>query len=134
MKIEGNMNEVKDIMALPSGAYNVTVLQEPKLIASKEKKTPGIEFTLTFTDPGTEIAPGVARTMRHTVYRSAAMGWQHPGMKEVCVAFGVPMENPDTIEFVNRSCRVAISTVPYEDRRTKEAKVRNEIDVLSPLV
>ena len=134
MKIDGNMNDVKDIAALASGTYAVTILQEPKSVLSKEKKTPGIEFILTFTDPGTEIAPGVARTMKHTIYRSSAMGFQHPGMKEVCVAFGVSLDNPDTIEFVNKSARAAVSCAPYEDRRTKEAKVRNEVDYLSPLV
>lgn len=130
MKIDANLNDVKDIESLPSGTYEVVILKEPKLITSKEKKTPGIEVELTLTDPGTEIAPGVARTLRHTVYRSERMGWQHVGMKELCEAFGVSMENPDTAEFVNTSGRVALSLEPFIDKRSGEAKTRNKIDYL----
>lgn len=130
MKIEANLNEVKDIDSLPSGTYEVTILKEPKMITSKEKKTPGIEMELTFTDPGTELAPGVARTIRHTVWRSEKFGWQHPGMKEACAAFGVSMTDPDTAEFVGGVGRVALSLEPYVDKRSGEAKSRNKVDYL----
>lgn len=130
MQIDADLNEVKDIEALPSGVYSAVILVEPKLVASKEKKTPGIEFEFTLTDPGTEIAPGVARTFRHTVYKSEKFGWQHPGMKEICEACGVSMTRPDTIEFVNTSLNIALSQEPYVDKRSGESKNRNKIDYL----
>lgn len=130
MLIDANLNDVKDIEALPSGTYSCVVLKEPKLIESKEKKTPGIEFELTFTDPGTEIAPGVSRTMRHTVWKSERLGWQHPGMKEVCEACGVSMNNPDTAEFVNTTLNVSIETDSYVDKRSGEHKLRNKVAYL----
>jgi len=129
-KIDANLNEVKEIEALPTGIYSVVILKEPQFITSKEKKTPGIEYELTFTDPGTEIAPGVARVMRHTVWKSAAQGWQHIGMKNMCEACGVSMENPDTVEFVNVSLKVALTQEPYIERRSGETKLRNQIDYL----
>jgi hypothetical protein len=130
MKIDANLNEVKEIEALPSGIYQAVILTEPRAILSREKKTPGIEFELTFTDPGTEIAPGVARTMRHTVYRSEKLGWQHIGMKEICEAAGVSLENPDTADFINRTINVAVTTEPYVDKRSGENKIFNKIDYL----
>ncbi len=130
MQIDADLNEVKDIEALPSGTYQVIILKEPKLIASKEKKTPGIEFELTFTDAGTEYAPGVSRTMRHTVWKSEKFGWQHPGMKEVCEACGVSMNNPDTAEFVNQTLHVSVGAEPYLEKRSGETKLRNKIEYL----
>ncbi len=130
MQIDADLNEVKDIEALPLGVYSAVILVEPKLIASKEKKTPGIEFEFTFTDPGTEIAPGVARTMRHTVWKSEKFGWQHPGMKEVCEACGVSMTRPDTVEFVNATLHVSISCEAYKDKRSGEDRLRNKIEYL----
>jgi hypothetical protein len=133
MRIDANLNEVKEIEALPSNVYSAVIISEPKAVVSREKKTPGIEFELTLTDPGTELVPGVARTIRHTVYRSERMGWQHVGMKQICEACRVSMENPDTAEFVNVQLRVALGQEPYEDRRTKETKVRNVIEHLLPI-
>ena len=130
MLIDANLNEVKDIEALPTGIYNCVILKEPKLIESREKKTPGIEFELTFTDAGTEIAPGVTRTMRHTVWKSERFGWQHPGMKEVCEACGVSMNNPDTAEFVNATLNASVEQESYEDKRSGALKTRNKIAYL----
>ena len=130
MLIDANLNDVKDIEALPTGIYNCVILKEPKLIESREKKTPGIEFELTFTDAGTEIAPGVTRTMRHTVWKSERFGWQHPGMKEVCEACGVSMNNPDTAEFVNTTLNASVEQDSYEDKRSGELKTRNKIAYL----
>lgn len=130
MLIEADLNEVKDYPTLDSGIYDAVVLEEPKLIQSREKKTPGLEFTLTLTTPGTEVAPGVARTFRHTVWKSEKHGWQHIGMKEVCEAMGVSMTNPDTAEFVNVPFKVAITGEPYIDKRTSESRVRNKVEYL----
>lgn len=130
MLIDANLNDVKDIEALPTGIYNCVILKEPKLIESREKKTPGIEFELTFTDAGTEIAPGVTRTMRYTVWKSERFGWQHPGMKEVCEACGVSMNNPDTAEFVNTTLNASVEQDSYEDKRSGELKTRNKIAYL----
>lgn len=130
MQIDANLNEVKDIEALPTNVYSCVILKEPKLMESREKKTPGIEFELTFTDPGTELAPGVARTMRHTVWKSEKFGWQHPGMKEVCEACGVSMLNPDTAEFVNATLHASVEQESYVEKRSGESKVRNKIAYL----
>lgn len=130
MLIDADLNEVKDLPSLDSGVYNAVCLEEPKLIQSREKKTPGLEFTITLTDPGTELAPGVARTMRHTVWKSDKFGWQHIGMKEVCEAMSVNLVNPDTAEFVNVPFKVALSSEPYIDKRTGEPRTRNKIDYL----
>lgn len=130
MKIEADLNEVKDFPTLESGVYEAVCLQEPKQVTSREKKTPGLEFEITLTDPGTEIAPGVARTFRHTIYKSERLGWQHVGLKEVCEAMGVSMVNPDTAEFVNVPFKVAITVEPYVEKRSGETKTRNKIDYL----
>lgn len=130
MLIEADLNEVKDYPALDSGVYDAVCLEEPKLVTSAVKKTPGLEFTVTLTEPGTELAPGVARTFRHTVYKSEKSGWQHIGMKEVCEAMEVSMKNPDTAEFVNVPFKVAVTSEPYIDKRSGESKIRNKIDYL----
>lgn len=128
MLIDANLNEVKDIEALPSGVYEVVILKEPKLIESNVKHTPGLEFELTFTDPATELSPGVARTQRHTVWKSEKFGWQHPGMKAMCEATGVSLEQPDTADFVNCVLQVAITSKPGTNRNTGEPRVFNEVD------
>lgn len=127
MKIEANLNNVKDIENLPIGVYNVCIMQEPKFVVSSQKKTPGLEFEYTFMDPGTELAPGVPRTMRDTIYRSEKFGWEHFRIKEVCEAAGVALENPDTADFVSVALKLAINQEPYEDKH-KTPKVRNIID------
>lgn len=127
MKIDANLNNVKELETLPTSTYNAIVLKEPKAVVSSQKKTPGIEFEFTLTDPGTELAPGVPRTMTHTVYRSEKSGWEHFKMKELCEACGVSLEDPDTIDFVNTTLKLAISEEPYEDRH-KQPRVRNVID------
>ena len=127
MKIDANLNNVKEIETLHTGAYGATILTEPKGVISSQKKTPGIEFVFTFTDVGTEIAPGVPRTITHTIYRSEKSGWEHFKMKELCEACGVPLENPDTADFVNATLKLAISEEPYKSKHGED-KVRNQID------
>jgi hypothetical protein len=127
MKIDANLNNVKELDSLPTSAYSATVLKEPKAVVSSQKKTPGIEFEFTLTDVGTELAPGVPRTITHTVYRSEKSGWEHFKMKELCEACGVPLENPDTADFVNTTLKLAISQEPYKDRHGLD-KTRNVID------
>jgi hypothetical protein len=126
MKIDGNMNNVKELVNLPTGTYSAIILTEPKAIVSSQKKTPGIEFNFTLTDTGTEIAPGVPRTLQHTIYRSEKSGWEHFKMKEICEACGAPMENPDTADFVNASLKLAIEEEPYKNKHGED-KVRNQI-------
>lgn len=128
MLIDANLNEVKDIEALPSGIYEMVILQEPKLIESTVKHTPGLEFQLTFTDPATELSPGVARTIRHTVWKSKDFGWQHPGMKAMCEACGVSLESPDTADFVNTVLKAAIAQKPGVNKNTGEPRVYNEVE------
>ena len=127
MKIDANLNNVKELDSLATSTYGAIILKEPKAVISSQKKTPGIEFEFTLTDVGTEIAPGVPRTMIHTVYRSEKSGWEHFKMKELCEACGVPLENPDTADFVNATLKLAISQEPYKDRHGVD-KVRNVID------
>ena len=127
MRIEGNLNNVKEIETLPGGVYSCFIASEPKFVESKVKKTPGIEFEFKLVDPGTEIAPGVARTIRHTIYKSAEMGWEHFKMKEICVACGVSLENPDTADFLNTNLKLAVAVESYEDKN-KELKTRNQIE------
>ena len=125
MRIDADLNKVKEIEALPGSVYSVFISSEPKMVVSKEKKTPGIEFEFKFTDPGTEIAPGVPRTMRHTIWKSAEMGWEHFKMKEICTACGVDLVNPDTADFVNATLKVAVEQTTFESRG--ERRVGNEI-------
>lgn len=132
MKIEANLENVKEIETLPGGVYSAFVSGEPKFIESKEKKTPGLDFTFKLTDPGTEIAPGVPRTIRHTIWKSAEMGWEHFRMKEVCEACGVPLSNPDTEMFVNVPLRLALAIETFEDKRTKEPRTKNVIEHFMP--
>jgi len=132
MQIDANLNEVKDIECLESGVYEVTILKEPKLIESAVKKTPGIEFELSFTDPTTELSPGVSRTIRHTVWKSEKFGWQHPGMKAICEAAVVPLENPDTSDFVGSVFNVTLSQKPGVNKHTGEPRVYNEIEHVLP--
>ena len=127
MKIEANLNNVKEVEKLPSGTYSVVILTEPKPVTSSQKKTPGIEFTFTFTDPGTEVAPGVPRTMEDTIYKSEKTGWEHFRIKEICQACGVAMENPDTADFINKSLKLAISQETFKDRKGED-RVKNVID------
>lgn len=128
MRIEANLSNVKEIETLPGGVYSAFIAEEPKFTESKEKKTPGLQLSFKLTDPGTEIAPGVPRTMRHTVWKSGEMGWEHFKMKELCEACGVSLENPDTADFVGANLRLAVSVESYEDPRTHEPKMRNQID------
>lgn len=127
MKIEANLNNVKELESLPIGTYSASILKEPKAVVSTQKKTPGIEFEFTLHDIGTELAPGVPRTITHTVYRSEKSGWEHFKMKELCEACGVSLENPDTADFVNTNLKLAISQEPYKDRHGTD-KTRNAID------
>ena len=53
MRIEGNLNNVKEIETLPGGVYSCFIAREPKFEESKLKKTPGIEFEFKLVDPGT---------------------------------------------------------------------------------
>lgn len=124
--IDADLNEVKEIEALPSGIYSATILKEPILGESSQKKTPQLEFELTITDPGTEIAPGVARTIRHRVYKSDKLGWAHIGMKQICEACGVSLERPDTADFVNTELMVALAQEPYVSK-AGVSKIRNEV-------
>jgi hypothetical protein len=124
--IDADLNEVHEIEALPSAVYDAVILKEPILIESKNKKTPGLEFELTITDPGTEVAPGVARTIRHTVWKSDRLGWATISMKQMCEATGVSMTRPDTSEFVNQELKVALSQEPYVSRGGV-GKVKNEV-------
>jgi len=128
MLIDADLNEVKDVESLGSGVYEVTILKEPKLIKSSVKGTEGLEFELSFIDPATELAPGVARTIRHTVWKSEKFGWQHPGMKAMCEACAVSLTNPDTADFVGTVLNVAIITKPGVNRHTGEPRVFNEVD------
>jgi hypothetical protein len=127
MRIEANLNNVKEIEALPGGVYSAFIPEEPKLIESKEKKTPGLQFTFKLTDPGTEIAPGVPRTIKHTIWKSAEMGWEHFRMREVCEACGVALENPDTADFVGANLKLAIAVESYESSNG-EPRTRNVVD------
>lgn len=128
MRIDANLTNVKEIETLPGGVYSAFVAEEPKFIESKEKKTPGLAFVFKLTDPGTEIAPGVPRALKHTVWKSAEMGWEHFKMKELCEACGVALENPDTADFIGVALRLAVAVETYEDPRTKEPRTRNQID------
>lgn len=127
MKINANLNNVRELDSLPTGTYSAMILTEPKAVISSQKKTPGIEFLFTLMDTGTEIAPGVPRTLQHTIYKSEKSGWEHFKMKEICEACSAPMENPDTADFVNASLKLAVSQEPYKDRHGQD-KVRNVID------
>lgn len=127
MKIDANLDNVKEIETLPGGVYSAFISGEPKCIESKQKGTPGIEFIFKLTDPGTEIAPGVPRTIRHTIWKSAEMGWEHFKMKEICEACGVPMLNPDTEMFVNATVKLALATETFEDK-TGKARTKNVIE------
>jgi hypothetical protein len=127
MKIDANLNNVKEIETLPGGTYSAIILKEPKFIVSSQKKTPGIEIEFTLTDSGTELAPGVPRTITHIIYRSEKTGWEHFKIKELCEATGAPMENPDTADFVNASLKLAIAQEPYTDKHG-QPKTRNVVD------
>lgn len=126
--IDANLNDVKDIETLPGGVYSAFVVEEPKFIESSQKKTPGLDFKFKLMDPGTEIAPGVPRIIRHTVWKSAEMGWQHFRMKEVCEACGVSLENPDTADFVGATLKLALAIETFKDSRTGEDKTKNVVD------
>lgn len=127
MKIDGNLNNVKDIETLPGNVYSAFIAEEPKFIESKEKKTPGLEFTFKLIDPGTEIAPGVPRQLKHTIWKSAELGWEHFKMKEICTACGVGLDNPDTADFVGANLKLAVAVETYEDRH-KQPRSRNVVD------
>jgi hypothetical protein len=127
MKIDANLNNVKEIETLPGSVYSAFVASEPKFIESSQKKTPGLLFEFKLTDPGTEIGPGIPRTIRHTIWKSAEMGWEHFKMKELCEACGVSMENPDTADFVNTNLKLAVGIETYEDKN-KEMKTKNQIE------
>jgi hypothetical protein len=127
MKIDANLTNVKELEVLPAGTYNAIILTEPKFVVSAQKKTPGIEYEFTFTDSGTELAPGVPRTMKSTIYKSEKAGWEHFKVKEICEAVGAPLTNPDTADFVNGVLKLAISQEPYTDKHGKD-RVRNNID------
>lgn len=127
MKIEANFNNVKELELLPVGVYSAMVLVEPKPVISSQKKTPGIEFEFTLMDSGTEIAPGVPRTLRDTIYKSEKFGWEHFRMKEICEACGVALENPDTADFVNTTLKLAITHEPYTDKHM-QPKIKVNID------
>jgi hypothetical protein len=127
VRIDANLTNVKDIETLPGNVYSAFVAEEPKFIESSNKKTPGLAFVFKLTDPGTEIAPGVPRTLRHTVWKSADMGWEHFKMKELCDACRVSLENPDTADFVGANLKLAVAIESYPDRNG-EARTRNIID------
>jgi len=127
MKIDANLANVKDIESLSTGTYSAIILKEPIAVVSSQKKTPGIEFEFTLTDSGTEFAPGVPRTVKHTIYKSEKSGWEHFKMKEICEACSVALENPDTVDFVNQPIKLAISEEPYKDRHGND-RTRNVID------
>ena len=127
MRIDANLNNVKELGALSTGTYSAIILKEPKMVVSSQKKTPGIEFEFTLTDSGTELAPGVPRTLTHTIYRSEKSGWEHFKMKEICEATGVSLENPDTVDFMNQPIKLAISEEPYKNKHGED-KTRNSID------
>ena len=130
MLIDANLSEVKEIEALPSGIYSAIILKEPVLGESSQKKTPQLEFELTITDPGTEIAPGVARTITHKVYKSEKLGWAHIGMKQICKACGVPEDRPDTADFVNTELMVALTQEPYVTKSGVHKVVNNVAELL----
>jgi hypothetical protein len=132
MRIDADLTQVKEIENLPSGTYSVRCVSEPKIIESKEKKTPGIQLAIVFTDPGTEIAPGVPRLWednRTTLWKSREMGWQHFKVKEACEAFGVPFDEKgfDTEHFLNAEAKIAVSLNGYTTGDGKTG-MRNEID------
>lgn len=128
-RVQCNLHEVKEIENLPVGTYSVRVTEEPKLVESKQKRTPGIEFNGVYTDPGTEIAPGTPRKFRDTVYKSAELGWQHFRVKEICEAFGVGFDTEgfDTADFVNAECKVAVGQESYT-KQNGESAIRNSIE------
>ena len=126
MRIDADLNEVKDIEVLPGGLYEAQISQEPKFVESSKQKTPGLEFVFKLLDPATEISPGVQRTLRHTIYKSKDYGWQHFKMKEICEACSVTLDNPDTEEFVGAVLKLAISQETF--KHNGEDKVKNVID------
>ncbi|UOF78564.1 hypothetical protein [Caudoviricetes sp.] len=131
MKIECNLNDVKEIELLPTGTYSIRCVKEPHVTESKTKKTPGLCVPIVFLDPGTEIAPGVPRVwddFKTTVYKSAELGWNHFKIKEVCEAFGVPFDETgfDTDHFVNAEAKLSVVRETYTDGAT--VKMRNSID------
>ena len=127
MRIEANLNNVKDVETLPGGVYSAFISAEPTLIVSNVKKTPGLLIEFKLTDPGTEIGPGIPRTIRHTVWKSAEMGWEHFKMKELCEACGVTMDNPDTADFVNVNLKLAIGVDTFTNKNS-EMQTKNQVE------
>ena len=131
MKIEANLENVKEIETLPGNVYSAFISGEPKFIESSKQKTPGLDFVFKLTDPGTEIASGIPRTIRHTIWKSAEMGWEHFKTKEICEACGVPLQDPDTEMFVGATLKLALAIETFTDKSGKE-RTKNVVDHFLP--
>ena len=132
MRIECNLNDVKEIEVLPSNVYSVRCIAVPENVVSSQKKTPGFQLKIQFLDPGTEIAPGVPRVWANnetTGWKGADMGWQHFKIKEMCEAFRVPFDEKgfDTEHFFNAEAKVAVGQESY-DKKDGTKGVKNTIE------
>lgn len=130
MRVQANLNNVKEIEVLPTGVYSCFIEKEPELTKSSKKGTEGLSMTLILTDPGTEIAPGVPRRMFHTVYKSGEMGWEHFKVKELVEACGIKYDTNgfDTADFVNANLKIAVGQESYTPNEGGEAKIKNVIE------